>query len=174
MTQSQNPYPRSRGSNFTAGILIILMGSLVVAIAMGWIGTDPSRIHAPRWLLIVFGASFVLAGVWSIFQQATRAEGDTRLKGWVNYAFALLVLAALSVICLWAGFGSGEHLFVQDIGTGLDPETRPVDPTAGRIFFSAFGVLMSLVTVCFAASQPRKLLTRRPPEAPSDSMSQDR
>jgi hypothetical protein len=159
MSSTQNSSGRS---NYFLGIVFMLMGGLVMAIAFGFIGTDPSKIHAPRWLLGFFGLTFVLAGVWTIFQRAVSLRGaDTSLAGWANFAFALLLMLALSVICLWIGFGSGERLFVQEIGTGIDPATRPVDPVAGRIFFGIFGILMSLVTAAFSVSRVRKLLGRK-------------
>ncbi len=155
---SHPPSPPSRSaSSYAVGILCTLMGILVVAIAFGFIGTDPSKIQAPRWLLTLFGATFVVAGVWSIVQRASRGE-ETAQAGWINFGFALLVMLAISVVCLWIGFGPGERLFVQEVGTGIDPATRPVDPTTGRIFFGGFGVLMSLLTVYLTVARVRKLL----------------
>jgi uncharacterized membrane protein len=137
----------------------MLMGALVIAIAFGLIHTDPSKIHAPRWLLTIFGATFFVAGVWAIFQRAV-SPGAAQ-AGWVNFLFGLFLMLAFSVICLWIGFGPGERLFVRAVGSGIDPNSVPVDPVAGRIFFGAFGVLMSVVTVAFALTQGRELLRTR-------------
>jgi hypothetical protein len=41
-----------------------------------------------------------------------------------------------------------------------------LDPTAGRIFFGLFGVLMSGVTAAFAITQGRKLLRPRSEDGP--------
>ncbi len=165
MSQTKNFSPRSRGPSYTVGILFMLIGAMIVATAFGILYINPSEIQAPRWVLAVFGFSFMVAGVWSIFQKTVGARGqDDRLKSWINFSFGLLILAAISVICLWAGFGAGEHLFVQEVGIGINPATRPVDPTTGRIFLGGFGVLMSLVTLYYAVSQPRKLLHNQPPE----------
>jgi hypothetical protein len=134
-----------------------LMGGLVIAIATGVIHTDPSKINAPTWVLVIFGLSFVMAGVWSIFQSAVRYyDVDTPLTGWTNFAFALLLMLTITVICLWIGFGPGARTFVQNVGTGIDPATRPVDPISGRIFFGIFGILMSFVTVGMTVSRIRK------------------
>jgi hypothetical protein len=152
---SPNP-PRS--SNYTTGILFMLMGGLVVAIGFGLIPTDPSRIHAPHWLIAVFGGLFILAGLWSILRQTLRQ--DTTRANWTNFLFALLVMLGLGVICLWIGFGPGDRLFVQDVGGSLDPTRIPVDPTFGRIFFGLFGLLMTAVMIAFAVIQGRKMSHR--------------
>jgi len=162
MSQPSPSSARRGGSSVLTGVLMALMGALVIAIGFGFIHTDPSKIHAPRWLLAVFGGTFVLAGVWSIFQRtAGYRAADASLAGWMNFAFGLILMVAFSVICLWIGLGPGERLFVQDIGTGLDPATRPVDPLAGRIFFAIFGILLSLVTVAISVGRVRGLLGRK-------------
>jgi hypothetical protein len=138
--------------------MMMLIGALVIAIGFGLIHIDPSAIHAPPWVLALFGGIFVFAGLWSIFK-STVGEGTPRAD-WMNFLFGLLVMLAMSVLCLWIGFGPGERLFVQDIGTGLDPATRPVDPVAGRIFFGLFGILLSGFTVAFAVTRVRKQLGR--------------
>jgi hypothetical protein len=137
------------------------MGGIVVAIATGLIPMDPSKIQAPTWVLVIFGLTFVLAGVWAIFQSAIRSHGaDAARAGWINFAFALLVMLALTIICLWIGFGPGTRLFVHDIGIGINPATRPADPVSGRIFFGIFGILMSLVTAAMTVSRVRRSLGR--------------
>jgi hypothetical protein len=150
-----SPTPR-RASSFTTGILMMLMGGLVLAIGFGLIPTDPSQIHAPRWLIALFGGMFILAGLWANLKQAIRQ--DTTQAGWINFIFALLVMLAITVICLWIGFGPGQRLFFQDSGNFVDPTRIPIDPTLGRIFFGIFGLLMAGVTVAFAVLQGRKML----------------
>jgi hypothetical protein len=132
------------------------MGFLVWAISFGLIPSDPSAIHAPRWVLAIFGGIFVVAGLWSILQSAIRQH--TEGLSWVNFIFTLLVLMAISVICLWIGFGPGSRLFVDtDSVTGMRTSLS-TDPTLGRIFFGFFGVLLTVVTVAIGMIQGRKLL----------------
>jgi len=146
----------SRGPGLMVGVMSILMGALVIGIGFGFIHTSSESVNAPRWVLVLFGGLFVLAGVWSLLLRVNRAESS----GWAGFLFALLMLLGIDVLCLWIGFGSGRRLFVQDVGIGLNPATRPVDPTLGRIFFGGFGVLFSGVTLAFAWMQGRKLLRR--------------
>lgn len=158
MSQPKISFGRTRGPGFFTGILCLLIGAMVVAIAFGFIQTDLSKIQVPPFVLVIFGLIFCVAGVWSIFQRAVSTRGqDTPSVRWMNFSFALLILLAISGICLWIGFGPGQRLFVQNLSGGLNPVTRPVDTTTGRVFFGGFGVLMSLLTVGLAITQVRKL-----------------
>lgn len=153
---SQNKSSSGRDSGYMAGILPMGMGFLVWAIAFGVIPTDPSKIHAPRWVLAIFGCMFVAAGLWSILQSALKQH--VMGVNWINLIFTLLVLLAISVICLWIGFGPGPRLFVDtDSLTGMRTSLS-TDPTLGRIFFGTFGVLLSAVTIVIATIEGRKLL----------------
>jgi hypothetical protein len=146
----------SSGRGYLTSLLPIGMGFLVWAITFGIIPTDPSAIHAPKWVLAIFGGVFVVAGIWSILQSALRQNAAG--VNWINLIFALLVLTAISVICLWIGFGPGPRLFVDtDSLTGMRTSLT-TDPILGRIFFGFFGVLLSVVTNAIAVIEGRKLL----------------
>jgi hypothetical protein len=153
MSQSNSSSGRGRG--YLTGLLPMSMGFFIWAITFGIIPTDPSAIHAPRWVLAIFGGVFVVAGLWSILQSALRQHAAG--GHWVNLIFALLVLLAISVICLWIGFGPGPRLFVNtDSLTGMRTSLS-TDPTLGRIFFGSFGVLLTVVTIAIAVIEGRKL-----------------
>jgi hypothetical protein len=156
MSQLTPPPNRPRASSYTAGIMMMLMGGLVLAIGFGLIGNDPSKVNAPPWVIAVFGGMFILAGLWANLKQAM--DQNTAGAGWINFLFALLVMLAISVICLWIGFGPGQRVFVHNSGNFHDKTSLLVDPTLGRIFFGLFGILMSGVTVAVAVLQGRKLL----------------
>jgi heme/copper-type cytochrome/quinol oxidase subunit 4 len=150
MSQSNS----SSGRGYLTGLLPMCMVFLW-AITFGMIPTDPSAIDAPGWMLAIFGGVFVVAGLWSILQGmlSRRAAG----VNWINLIFALLVLMAISVICLWIGFGPGPRLFVNtDSITGMRTSLS-TDPTLGRIFFGFFGILLSGVTIAIAVIEGRKL-----------------
>ena len=135
---------------------MIVMGFGVLAITFGLVPSDPSKIHAPGWVLAIFGSMFVIAGLWVILLRAIRQ--DSQEIRWINLLFALLVLTAISVICLWIGFGTGERVFVNtDSLTGMRTSLF-TDPTLGRIFFGFFGILLGLGTIAIAVIQGRKLL----------------
>ncbi len=154
------PKPR-RPINLTVSILFILMGSMVVAIAMGFLGTDRSGVNAPPWVLTIFGSIFVLVGIWTMIQNLIGSDHPMEgWRGWINFGFALLLMTGISVICLWMAFGAGERLFVQEMRSGFSPPAKSAGVTLGRIFFGFFGVLMSLATIYYAIRQPRSILRR--------------
>ncbi len=153
MSQENSSYWRGPG-NLT-GMLMMLMGFMVLAITFGLIPTDPSQIHAPGWVLALFGGMFVLAGLWVILLRAIRQDAvEVR---WMNLLFALVVLGVISVICLWIGFGPGARYFINTDINGMRTSMF-TDPTLGRIFFGFAGLLMSAATVAVAVIQGRKLL----------------
>jgi hypothetical protein len=169
MSRPQISLGSSRGPGFATGIFGLLIGAMIVAIAYGFIQVNPSAVHVPRTVLAIFGLIFCVAGIWSILQRAVSNRGQyTRSVRWMNFSFALLILLAISGICLWLGFGPGQRLFVQNLSSTLHPVTRPVDATTGRILFGVFGMLTSLLTVWLALTQVRKLLGRDAEEEPED------
>jgi len=148
-------------SNFTTGIMVTLMGGFIFALGFGVIPVDPPEINVPRWLIAVFGGMFVLAGLWTMLRTAVKAESAA--AGWMNFAFALLVLAALSALCLWIAFGASDQMFTNSSGNIVDPKFVPVNPTVGRVFFGLFGFLLSGVTLAVAYLHGRKLLQKKDP-----------
>lgn len=146
-------------SNFTTGIMVTLMGGFIFAIGFGVIPVNPAEFNVPRWLIAVFGGMFVLAGLWAMLKTTVKPESAG--ASWMNFAFALLVLAALAVICLWIAFGASDQLFTNSNGNIIDPKFVPVNPTVGRIFFGLFGFLLSGVTVAVAVIQGRKLAKKK-------------
>ena len=153
---SQVNFSSKRGPGYLAGISSVAVGFLVLAITFGVIPTDPSTINAPGWVLAIFGCVFVVAGLWVVLLRAIRQ--DTAEANWINFFFALLVMLAISIICLWVGFGPGQRLFAQNDSLTHMRTSLFTDPTLGRIFFGFFGVLMTVVTIAFAMIQGRKLL----------------
>lgn len=150
-------FPTSgRGPGFLTGFLMTAMGFFVLAITFGLVSTDAADVHAPPWVLAVFGGMFVLAGLWIILLRLMRpaAAGSKRL----SFVFAIILLAAISAICLWIGFGPGPRTFVDTNSlTGMRTSLSK-DPVLGRLFFGAVGVLLSAVTVAIAWIRGRELL----------------
>lgn len=156
---SQGSFSSSRGPGYRTGILAILIGSVILGITFGLIPTNPSSIHAPGWVLALFGGVFVVAGAWAVLRRALKQ--DTVEAHWINSLFALLVMAAVSVICLWVGFGPGQRVLVHTDPLTGRPTALLTDPTLARIFFGGFGILMSAATIAIMFLQGRKLLERR-------------
>lgn len=149
---------QGNSSNFTVGILVILMGGLALAIGFGVIGA-PSQINAPPWLIAIFSSLFILAGIWTILRQTLNQ--DTVQASWTNFLFALLIMLAIAVVCLWISFGAGDKMFTNSAGPVTDRTYVPANPILGRIFFGTFGILMLGAMVAVAIRQGRKMLGTR-------------
>ncbi len=156
---SENNDNSKRGPGSVTGILFMLMGILIFAIGFGLIPVDPSSIHAPGWVIAIFGGIFLVTGIWVIFLQAM--SRDAMKVSWINDLFGLLMMLSVSILCLWIGFGPGERFFTHYGGHSGRPTALLTDPILGRIFFGGFGVLISGVTIAFAIIQGRKLFGRR-------------
>jgi len=165
MSQSTSSPNGSRGPGLAVGVGGILMGTLVISIAFGFIHTVQTKASnpTPPWVMAIFGGAFILAGVWAIFLRLINQETSRARR--LDFFFGLVIMLAITVICLWVGFGPGRCVFVQDVGIGVIPTTRPVDMLTGRVFFGGFGVLMAVVTAAFAWLQGRKLLGKGKPSA---------
>ncbi len=147
--------PQSNRSNFFLGVVFMIIGALIVAIAFGFIHISSLSINATPWALTLFGLIFFVPGLWMVIQGAAGSR-----KRWVNYGFALVMLLLFSVFSLWIGFGPGRHQFMYTYKSGVDTISKPVSEMSGRIFFGIFGVLVSGVTVVFGINQLRRLLKK--------------
>ena len=150
---SQIKFSSSRGPGILTGILFMLMGLAVLGISFGIIPTDPGSIKAPGWVLAVFGGLFVIVGIWVIFLRAVRQDQST----WFNLLFAFFVMAAISLICLWIGFGPGDRIFVNYGTYSARNPAMLTNPILGRIFFGGFGVLLSGLTVALGIVSGQRL-----------------
>lgn len=149
---SQGNLPSRRGP----GILFMLMGLVVLAIGFGVIPTNPSAVRGSSWIIALFGGTFMIAGIWVIFQRV--AQQDSTHSLWINFLFALLVMLSISILCLWIGFGPGQRVFLQHNSLINHSGGLITDPTLGRIFFGGFGVLLFGLAIAIAIIQGRKLL----------------
>lgn len=61
---------------FLFGTPFIGVGAWITCVGLGWVGHDPSKVHAPLWVLAVLGLSFMAAGlfVWNMGIRQLRME----------------------------------------------------------------------------------------------------
>lgn len=125
------------------------MGTFILLIGLGKVEMDPSKIHAPMWVISVCGAMFLLAGLWFIWHgldglrrkakikhvKTTRASSswlwdyewqalgisDNKFKKVIH---ALIMLSVVSVFLApfnwWAFFSGDESIMVKVIVVLLD------------------------------------------------------
>lgn len=131
MLRSDEPFMSSdlRDIRPSTGILMggafLLAGLAILRVALGWIEMDPSRIHAPSWVIGVSGAMFALAGAGVLYQgvvnglegtaEGARERGEFSVLGWL---LGLVISAGMTSVASWIAFGPGERAFSRSIGIG--------------------------------------------------------
>lgn len=67
-------------------------GLFLIGVALELVPSDPDQIHAPRWVLLLVGAAFTLAGWLPVLSRADMTSHRFR------YAVAAVVLCMLAVM----------------------------------------------------------------------------
>ncbi len=124
------------------GPLMLLFGSLVAAVALGWVPVVPKRVHVPMWLVGAIGVAFLSLGLVVMLDGIKMLE---KIRGWLGLMFFL----SFASIFNWVAFGPGERHFTvkTSIGSGAAHATTssPGDELTGRIMFGLFAVILDLL-----------------------------
>jgi hypothetical protein len=107
-------------------------------------------------VLVLTGGLLVLVGAWAILRRAN--QPTTAAAHWTDFVVSLVLLSAISLICLWVGFGAGQRVPVPADPLTAVPTALITNLTLGRFFFGAFGVLMSIATIAILILQAQKPL----------------
>ncbi len=138
------------------GGLFAVVGALIVLLGAGIIPAPPDSIHAARWVLVAFGASFVFGGLFVTTQLLSPEMGHRPpLLPWLQYISTLGFLGTFSAVIVWTGLGPGERRFSGSI---LFVSGGNIGNLFGRLAFGGFGVLLVIVTLWFAVSEPLRIL----------------
>jgi hypothetical protein len=128
-----------------AGLICAAVGAFIMVMA----GYDPdeSRFHAPRWVVALTGATFVLGGLAAMRGYARTSDGRPAAHT-VSYGFILaLLLTCFAAVASWVAFGPGDRDFrgALDAGTGLLP--FEVGEMLGRMVFSPGALLLDVMAL---------------------------
>jgi hypothetical protein len=108
--------------------IFIAVGGAILALAMNIIPSPDSDFHAPRAVVGIVGAVFILAGLMAMLKDATQMAGaETTTAKWLQFFVMLAMLAGFAVVFIWIGFG-----------------------VSGQILFGLIGVMMLAGTIAFA------------------------
>ncbi|UCG49278.1 MAG: hypothetical protein JSU94_05735 [Phycisphaerales bacterium] len=83
---------RKEGSRILGGVIALIVGLFVILVATGVIGSDEAAFRAPRWVIGLCGALFVVAGL----------VGVTARYRMLRRILVVVLLAALFVVAAWA------------------------------------------------------------------------
>ena len=124
------------------GPLLLAAGALGLAVAFGLIRLEPSRTHAPLWIVGAIGVSFAAMGLVLLLDGI---EAFKRIRGWLAFVF----LVSFAAVFNWVAFGPGERHFTTrtSVGSGAIGVTSVAEggELGGRIAFGVFAVLLDLL-----------------------------
>lgn len=145
----------SPGAGLVMGGLFAAIGLAVVFLGLGWIPIDPSRVHAPMWVIGLSGMVFLLPGLlmcyYAIQNGLSGEAGRPKEPGEIGGPSQLvggLMVSIFAIIGLWVGFGDGPRKFSGGL-TGSDWE--------GRILFGGIGLLFAMIALGVLAQGLGKL-----------------
>lgn len=142
--------PRGR---FFMALAFFFFGGFLLAMVFGWIHVDPSRIHAPLWVLGAAAMVFVLGGGMILLAESER-------YAWLRNLVVWLFVLCLALPFNWIAFGEGERAFSSSSSMMGVGSYGSASETEGRTVFGFFAVLMDLVVVLM----PLGALKRRKPD----------
>jgi hypothetical protein len=125
-------------------LMFWIVGSLVLALAVGWIPAPPERFEAPRWVVGAAGFLFLAGG----FVPLAARSGP---NSWASRCVGAAVLWPLALIFNWIAFGAGPRHFPGgwSIG-GLGISQGSGSDTGGRIVFGIAAVVLDLIVIAVA------------------------
>ena len=131
MTTPEQLSPRAR---LVMGLVFVLAGLPIMAVATGLITPKPGSMHAPPWVVFLAGSSFSLAGIMILMPDTM-----SKLRGFVGVVF----MTAFASIFVWIAFGPGERRFSGGFSIGPLFTSSPSGEMEGRIAFGIAAVLLS-------------------------------
>ena len=123
--------PRAR---LVMGLVFVLAGLPIMAVATGLITPKPGSMHAPSWVVFLAGSSFSLAGIMILMP-----DTSAKLRGFVGAVF----MTAFASIFVWIAFGPGERRFSGGFSIGPLFSSSSSSEMEGRIAFGIAAVLLS-------------------------------
>lgn len=155
--------PLSPKATLGFGLLVAAVGAFVVLQALGVI--PAGRMNAPRWVGVLAGLVFNLAGIAVILGVIGGARPNGELPPnaplWVRlgaFLLGLTIFASFAMIGSWIAFGPGARSFSTNVPFLMSGSANEI---GGRIVFGFGAVLTWLCTLGFAVAAGRKLLGPR-------------
>jgi hypothetical protein len=138
------------------GLVFVLAGLPIMALATGLITPRPGSMHAPPWVVFLAGFSFSLVGIMLLMP-----ETSAKLRGLLGTVFMI----AFASIFVWIAFGPGERRFSGGFSIGPLFTSSPSSEMEGRIAFGIAAVLLSAFALWGTYGWLRSLFRRSPDDA---------
>lgn len=156
------------------GSLAFLAGAAIVSVALGWVHVDPSDLLAPRWVIGLAGAVFLLMGgliLHYVIRNGLRGSASPAggrddqffLAGWLVGG---LMVTAMAAVAAWIAFGPGDRQFSSSfgVGGGFLGGSSPSDEAVGRTIFGVGAVVTGAFAIWGWIHGIRRILGSGPEE----------
>ena len=132
--------PNGQNLNRVAAAVMALVfgltGGVILALAMGWLPIDPTRLEAPRWVIACAGAMFIAGGLAPL-------AAALRFPGWATRLAGLCAAAGLAAVFNWVAFFPGERHFSGGTSIlGLRLGSDAGGELIGRVLFGLCALLL--------------------------------
>jgi hypothetical protein len=166
------PKQLTRGQALAFGAVFAAAGVFPVLIGLGVL--HPSSTHGDHtapWVIVCTGLVFIFAGCSIIVsfgsgaRIAANGQFDPATPRRIQIAqFVLMIalLAALTSVFGWVGFGPGPRQFSTTLTLPFATSHAQGSSTSGRVVFGIAAIGMGLMTTFAAISGTKRLILRAP------------
>jgi hypothetical protein len=152
---STSPTQLPKKSAWFLGSIFILAGLWIILIGLEILPVDPSKVHAPLWVIFCAGLVFALCGTAVINGYAFSSSNVL-----ISDLVGLSIVGLMLVINGWVAFGPGERHFTagrnSSFGAGI-----PVSSGQGRFFFGIGFVFLLAFFIYGTVNSIKKLMKRK-------------
>jgi len=135
------------------GVLLVasfatLTGCLIVLLAVGAIPAGGNPPEGPRWVIILSGLAFLLAGALTVLLELRRIEVNpppASLFSVLRTLTGLLLVLIFLTLGNWVAFGPGERDISTTFATPLFGGTASSGKFLGRAAFGAGAIVLDLI-----------------------------
>jgi hypothetical protein len=124
--------------------LATLTGFLIVLLAIEAIPLEDSISRGPRWVIVLSGLAFLLAGALTVLIELRRLETTSPLVGILRTLTGLLLVLIFLTLGNWVAFGPGDRDIQTSLSTPLFGQTASSGKFLGRAAFGAGAVILDL------------------------------
>jgi len=133
------------------GGLVALAGVMVILAALDVAPFDQANRHAPRWVVMLAGGLFVLAGVvvWTQGSPGAQAAG---------HAVAYAMVIGLAAVADWVAFGPGTRACTYTLSLFGFATWRRAPDLECRIAFGLGALMVNAIVLMMTADAARRML----------------
>ena len=136
--------------------IAVALGAMIVMIALDVIPTDPDKVHAPDWVIVLAGAVFIFAGLAIGF----------RTHELLVSVLGNLIVVSFAVVAAWVALAGSSDQF----SGGIPFLPHAVNVKIARFMFGGGAILCALMLIpgirhVLKLLSARPARTRAPPES---------